>query len=271
VPGVEGRQVVEWARRAEDAGFSTLGTLDRVVYPNVDAFVALSAAAAVTERIRLTTDILLLPPRRNAAIIAKQAAGLHHLSGGRLVLGVAVGLREDDFQATGASMNDRGRTFDRMLGEMEQTWREGKVGPKVDPPPAVLIGGSVDAAFQRAARYGAGWTMGGGTPDALAEGKQKTEAAWKEAGRDGGPRIMALAYYGLGEDGEELAKEDLLHYYEWLGDEIANQIAGSAATDPETVKGYQQAFEQAGCDELIWFPTGTDPEQVDLLAEAALK
>ena len=57
VPGVEGHQVIEWARRAESAGFSTLGTIDRIVYPNYEPLVTLGAAAAVTERIRLTTAI----------------------------------------------------------------------------------------------------------------------------------------------------------------------------------------------------------------------
>ena len=271
IPGIERDQLLEWARRADDAGFSTLGTLDRLVYPNYEPLVALGAAAAVTDRIRLTTDILLLPWRENAALVAKQAATLHHLSGGRLVLGLAVGLREDDYQASGSDFGDRGKRFGQMLERMESVWQGGEIGPPLETPPAILIGGQSDAAFERAARYGAGWTMGGGTPDMIAQGKQKMEAAWKEAGRDGEPRITALAYYALGDDAEKAARKDLEHYYAWLGEEMAQQIAGSAATDAETVKGYTQAFEQAGCDELIWFPTDPDPEQVDLLAEAALK
>jgi alkanesulfonate monooxygenase SsuD/methylene tetrahydromethanopterin reductase-like flavin-dependent oxidoreductase (luciferase family) len=121
------------------------------------------------------------------------------------------------------------------------------------------------------ARYGAGWILGGGTPDQLAEGKEKTEAAWEEAGRDGKPRIAALVYFALGEDAEEAAREDLMHYYEPLGEETARMIADSAATDEDTVRQYAQAFEEAGCDELFMFPCSSDPEQVNLLAEAALK
>lgn len=272
IPGVEGQQLTEWARRSDGAGFSTLGTLDRLVYPNYEPLVALAAAAAVTERIRLTTAVLLLPWRENAAVVAKQAATIHHMSGGRLVLSLAVGRREDDYEASSSDFHDRGAHFEQMLERMESIWQgEGGIGPPLDTPPAVLIGGSVDAAFKRAARYGAGWIMGGGTPDMLAEGKQKMEAAWREAGRDGEPRVAALAYFALGENAEEAAEKDLKHYYAWLGDELAQMIADSAATDADTVKSYQQAFEQAGCDELIWFPTDPDPEQVDLLAEVALK
>jgi alkanesulfonate monooxygenase SsuD/methylene tetrahydromethanopterin reductase-like flavin-dependent oxidoreductase (luciferase family) len=272
IPGVDRERLLDWARRSDEAGFSTLGTLDRLVYPNYEPLIAMAAAAAVTERIRLTTAVLLLPWRENAAFIAKQAATLHHLSGGRLVLGLAVGRREDDYEASHSDFDDRGDRFERMLEEMETIWQDEEgIGPPLDTPPAILVGGSIDAAFKRAARYGAGWIMGGGTPEMLADGKQKTEAAWKEAGRDGEPRTAALAYYALGENAKETAEKDLKHYYSWLGDELAQAIADSAATDEETVKGYQQAFEQAGCDELIWFPTDPDPEQVDLLAEAALK
>ena len=269
VPGLEGKQLTDWARSADEAGFSTLGTIDRIAYPNYEPLVALSAAAAVTDRIRLTTAIAIIPYRETAALFAKQAATLHHLSGGRMVAGVAIGGREDDYAAAGSDFHDRGKRFEAMLEEIEKTWQGDTVGPPLDEPPALLVGGSVDAAYKRAARYGAGWIMGGGTPEMLAEGKEKTEAAWTEEGRDGKPRIAALAYFGLGDSGADDAGGYLKHYYEFLG-EFAEQIASSAATDEDTVKGYQQGFEEAGCDELIWFPTATDPGQVELLAKAAL-
>src|SRR5215210_8821373 len=91
VRGVDRRGIVDWARRADEAGFASLGTLDRLVYPNFESIVALSAAAAVTERIRLVTDILIAPLRSNTALLAKQAATIDHLSGGRLVLGLSPG------------------------------------------------------------------------------------------------------------------------------------------------------------------------------------
>ena len=81
---------------------------------------ALAAAAAVTERIRLTTDILLAPLRGNGAVLAKQAATIDALSGGRLTLGVGVGARPDDFEAAGVPYNRRGRLMDELLEEMKQ-------------------------------------------------------------------------------------------------------------------------------------------------------
>jgi alkanesulfonate monooxygenase SsuD/methylene tetrahydromethanopterin reductase-like flavin-dependent oxidoreductase (luciferase family) len=125
----------------------------------------------------------------------------------------------------------------------------------------------VDATFARAARYGDGWSLGGGTPDAFAGGMEKMRAAWSAAGRDGEPRGMSLAYYALGDGAKAAAEGYLGDYYGFLGD-YAAQIADSAATDADTVRGYVQGFEAAGCDELILFPSDPDPGQVDLLADA---
>lgn len=133
----------------------------------------------------------------------------------------------------------------------------------------MLIGGSADVAFERAAEHADGWIMGGGTPDQLREGAEKTRAAWQAAGRDGEPRIVALAYFALGEGAAEAADGYLRHYYEWLG-EYAAMVADSAATDVETVKQYVAGFADAGCDELVLFPSSPDPGQVDLLADAVL-
>lgn len=68
---------------------------------------------------------------------------------------------------------------------------------------------------------------------------------------------------------EDDAKAYLTDYYAWLGEDVANFIAGSAAKDAETVKQYTAAFEGAGCQELLLFPSSSDPAQVDLLADAA--
>ena len=152
--GVGRAGIVDWAQRAEGVGFASLGTLDRLVYANYESLIALAAAAAVTERIELVTDILIAPLRSNTALLAKQAATIDSLSGGRLTLGLAPGGRRDDFEASGVDLSARGRLFDRQLDEITAVWRgERGIGPAPRPGgrPGLLIGGRADAAYQRAA------------------------------------------------------------------------------------------------------------------------
>jgi alkanesulfonate monooxygenase SsuD/methylene tetrahydromethanopterin reductase-like flavin-dependent oxidoreductase (luciferase family) len=276
VPGATRSDLIDWARDAEDAGFSTLGTIDRIVYPNYEPLIALSAAAAVTERIRLATDVMLGPLRVNAAMVAKQILSLDALAGGgRAVLGIGLGAREDDFEISGVDTSTRGAWLDRALEKIRAIWNgdgdlESKVGPRpTGDGPTLLVGGYVDASIRRAAKFGDGWTQGGSGPDAFLEDKKKLDQAWSEAGREGSPRTMALAYFSLGPNAEENAQSSLGSYYAWLGDEAAEGIVGGAAKDADTVKGYISNFEQYGCDELIFFPSSSNPDQVGLLAEAA--
>ena len=271
VRGVQRHGIVDWAKRAEAAGFTSLGTLDRIAYDNYESIVALAAAAAVTERIRLVTDILILPLRTNTALFAKQSATIDALSGGRLVLGLAVGGRKDDYELSRTDFGGRGAAFERQLAELTELWAGDTVGPAPanGTRPALLIGGQSDKAFQRAAKYGDGWTMGGGGPEAFTAALGKLNAAWSEAGREGEPRTSALFYYALGPDAEQLAVRNLGDYYAFLGD-YAQQVVRSAAKDAATLKDYVAAFEQAGTDEVICFPASDDPAQVELLAEAVL-
>jgi alkanesulfonate monooxygenase SsuD/methylene tetrahydromethanopterin reductase-like flavin-dependent oxidoreductase (luciferase family) len=266
VPGTTGQELVEWARRGEQRGFSSLGTIDRITYGSYESLIALSGAAAVTERIGLVTAVLLAPLRDNGALLGKQALSLNALSGGRLTLGLGLGGRDDDFAAIGADMASRGADMEDILQRLAEVWADDKIGPDVGPP-TVIVGGGVQASYERAAKHGsAGWIAGGLPPDMFADALAKVKQAWAAAGREGEPRAMALAYFALG--GADPAPY-LSDYYAFLGEEMAGYIVGSAARDPETVQNYIGAFSEAGCDELIFFPTVNDPDQVGLLADAA--
>jgi len=275
IPDTEGKTLVGWAVQAEQAGFSTLGTVGRLVYPNYDELIALAAAAAVTERIRLTTSVLLAPLHANVALLAKQAASLDRLSGGRLVLGVGTGGRDDDFTASGLPTAGRGRRLAAQIEEMKRIWggeKRGMAGP-IGPSPAreggpeVIIGAISEAGFRRVAGLVDGWIMGGGTPQMFSQLGGAVDRAWQEAGRPGKPRKLTLAYFALGPSAREDAASAIKSYYAWLG-EFADQIAAGAAVSAEMVKGYVAAFEQCGCDELIFVPCSSRLDQVTLLAEA---
>ena len=275
VPGTEGGDMREWALRAEHDGFSTLGTIDRIVYGNHEPLTALAYAAAVTEHIGLCTSILIAPLRANTALLAKQAASVDVLSGGRLTLGLAVGGRDDDFDASGLEFRRRGATFDRQLDEMHRLWNgekvgfAGGVGPQPrDGRPEVVIGGASARSFERATRHG-GWIMGGGPPDVFKERVAEFRKAWTDAGRHDEPRVMALGYYGLGDGARDQVHRYITDYYGFLGG-YAEQMAAGVPADAQALKDVLAAFEQEGCDEYILFPTSSDPGQVDLLAEAVL-
>jgi alkanesulfonate monooxygenase SsuD/methylene tetrahydromethanopterin reductase-like flavin-dependent oxidoreductase (luciferase family) len=270
--GVTAQQLVEFGRAAEEADFPSLGALDRVVYHAYEPLTLFAAIAVVTKRIRLTSAVVLAP-LRSTPILAKQAAAVHNLSGGRLVLGMGLGARDDDYETSDIEMGPKGRRFTEQLEELEKLWagekrgHAGGVGPAPEGDgPTVIVGGGVDASFKRAARFGAGWIMGGGTPDQFNEAAPKVREYWSEQGREGEPRLMALAYYSLGQSSSQ-GVENIRHYYDWLG-EYGDQIAASVAADADTVKAYVSAFEEAGCDELLLFAGTGDRDQVTSLREA---
>jgi hypothetical protein len=96
---------------------------------------------------------------------------------------------------------------------------------------------------------------------------QRVREAWAASDREGEPRLVALAYYSIGE--EEESTKNLLDYYGYLGD-MATGIAGSTPRTPEAIRERVKAFEQTGIDELILDPTVGDLEQVDRLADIVL-
>ncbi len=275
IPGLDGKTLVDWAVLAEQAGFSTLGTVGRLVYPNYDDLIALAAAAAVTERIGLTTSVLLAPLHANTALLAKQAASLDRLSAGRLVLGLGIGGRDDDFTASGLPTAGRSRRLAEQIEELKRIWRgeeRGMAGPIGPSPvreggPELIIGAVSEAGFRRVAGLVDGWIMGGGTPQMFAQLGKAVDQAWQDAGRPGRPRKLALAYFALGPRAREDAASSIKAYYAWLGG-FADQIAAAAAVTAEMVRDYVAAFEQSGCDELIFGPCTSELDQVTLLAEA---
>src|SRR6185295_27663 len=123
---------------------------------------------------------------------------------------------DDDYEESGVELAGRGRRLDAMLEEIREVWSGGKVGPSIEGAPSLVVGGHADASFARAARFADGWIAAGSGPDQFSEGAGKAKAAWAEAGRDGGPRTMALAYFSLGDRAEQEAHAYLTNYYAWL-------------------------------------------------------
>src|SRR6266540_3567495 len=118
-PGAGRQLILEWARAADAGPFSSLGVIDRLVYRCWEPLASLAACAAVTERVRLVTMVVIGPLRRTS-LLAAQAASVDALSGGRLVLGLGLGARHDDYAAAGVETRGRGAALTRQLVDLRR-------------------------------------------------------------------------------------------------------------------------------------------------------
>jgi alkanesulfonate monooxygenase SsuD/methylene tetrahydromethanopterin reductase-like flavin-dependent oxidoreductase (luciferase family) len=234
----------------------------------------LAAVAGVTQRIRLITTVLLAP-LRNPALLAKQAASLDALSGGRLTLGLGIGSREDDYLAASVPFKKRGKLFDEELETLTKIWsgqplseKIGRIGPTPAQPggPEILIGGYSPAAIQRVGRWGNGFIAGGRDPKATQQFFQLAQESWKSAGRQGKPRLVGCFYYALGSEAIERAGKYLRNYYVMLGPMVETMINNLPLTI-DAIKERIQAYEEIGADEVIIWPCTPDLEQFDQLTE----
>jgi alkanesulfonate monooxygenase SsuD/methylene tetrahydromethanopterin reductase-like flavin-dependent oxidoreductase (luciferase family) len=264
LPGADGGLVVDWARRTDAGPYASVATIDRLCYGNLDALVSLAAAAAVTRRVRLVTSILIAPLRETATL-AKQVASLDALSGGRVTLGVAVGARRDDYEASETPYAGRGDRLTRQLETLRAHWEDAGVEPGVGPAPAqdggppILVGGLSGPAYARMAALGDGYIHAGGPPRAFARAVDQARAAWADAGRPGEPQVWGMAYYALGDDAEAAGRAYLLDYYAFTGP-FARKVADGLLVTPLALREFIQGYADAGCDHLLLFPAVPDLE-----------
>lgn len=257
--------IVEWARLAEEAGFTSLGVVDRVAYDALEPLASLAAAAAVTERARLVS-MVLIGPLHNTALLARQAATIDSISGGRLTLGVGVGARHEDYRAAGIDPRTRGEVLTDQLARLRDHWEDGRVGPvpAEHGGPDLLVGGTGGAAMLRMARLADGYVHGGGPPRSFASAVTRVRAAWEDAARPGQPQLWAQAYFALGDP----AKGDayVRDYYGFTGAFVERIVSGNL-TSPALIADFLRGYEEAGCDELVLLPALADLDEIGRLRE----
>ena len=200
-PGTNPDVLRRWALTAEGLGFDLLMVSDHVVVtpdvaeqypaPFYEPFTTLAWLAGITGRIRLGTTVLIVP-YRHPLLIARMAANLNDLSGGRLVLGVGVGWATQEFDALGVAFRDRGRLTDEHLTAIREAWR-GEQDYRSGQIP-VWIGGNSDAALRRAVRLGDAWHPLRFTPGWLAEAAGRLETV---AGQHQRPRPALMPRIAL--------------------------------------------------------------------------
>lgn len=280
VPGLDRDGLREWCRRVEAGPYASLAAGERITFPNPEITVTLSAAAALTERVRLVYGVLVLPLHR-AALVAKQAATLDVLSGGRVVLGVGAGGRDEDYRALGLEPEaKRLAHLEEQVAEIRRAWSgeppcEGALRPVEPAPlqpggPPVLAGSIFPRAIRRAARWADGvygFSFGPSLQE-IAVGFETAREAWREIGRPAPPRLATGFWFALGPGSREQMDAYLARYLNFLGPGVAGKLAPTVrATSAEALREAARRIEDLGADELILTPTTLDPDEVDRVAD----
>jgi probable F420-dependent oxidoreductase len=259
-----------FADRAEEAGYATLWTFQRLLVPEgsgmdpvyrsvLDPMVALGYAAAVTSRIRLGVAVVNLP-FISPAYLAKQATTVDVLSGGRLDLGLGIGWMPEEFTITGASTARRGARTEEFLAVLRTLWDDGVSSfdgefytipagrqdprPVQRPGPPVLLGGMSRPAMERAGRLADGWiTSSRADLSAIAGAVEVIRGAASAAGRD--PEAVRIICRGVVQAGTEAKGLDggrrlLSGSYEqiredaaWLGEQGVTELFYDLNWDPQ--------------------------------------
>jgi probable F420-dependent oxidoreductase len=277
-------RMLEVVRRAEARGLDSVWVTDHVIVPRdavliyrdhmLDPLAVLPWLAGVTERITLGTSVVILP-YRTPIPVAKLLASVDVLSGGRLIVGVAIGWLEAEFAALGVPFRERVSRSEEAIELMRALWTQEH--PEVEtrrhrlhglrasplplqkPRPPIWIGGGSDGALRRVARLGDGWHATGMTPEAFRQGMDTVERYWTEAKREGEP--VGSVRVGVFVDGVHRPAVDMA----FLRGRYA--IAGSVGAVTDVLR----RFQALGCAhvalEISYSVYPAILETIDILAE----
>lgn len=272
---------LDWCRAIDEGPWSGLAVPERVTYPSHSWIVELSAAAALTERVRLWTTIIVLPAHP-AVDVAKQLASVDQLSVGRLTVGIGVGGRQHDYLAIDAPFDHRWSRMDEQVATMKRIWAgeppfEGAdpVGPPPVQPggPPLIAGAMGPKALARAARWASGVddgsTVFGIDPAATEAAFTRIRDAWRAEGRTDEPHISASLWYALGDGSAERLHDYGHSYMRIFGLEVADMMAAMLSTStPDALRSAVSTLADLGCDELFLVPTTTDLTELDRTRDA---
>ncbi|MBM4260426.1 MAG: LLM class flavin-dependent oxidoreductase [Deltaproteobacteria bacterium] len=277
IADISAEVIIEWATRAERGPFSSIVVTDRVVSAALEPLAVLAVAAGATKRIGLMTSVVI-GPTRETTLLARQAATIDVLSNGRLCLGVGIGVRENDYLATGNDFHRRGRRSAEQYATLRRLWageklsaETGVIAPKSPRPggPELLIGGYVPAIAERIAKWGDGYMApGGGEPEAMAKLWQRLNQLWQQEKRSGKPRWVGASYFALGPKASEQAGAYIQANYGYNPQLAATRLS----TLPTTRAALEESIKRQadmGVDEFVLRPCAEDLQQMDLLAEVA--
>ena len=274
------------SRQAEELGAGALWACDHVFWhgPCLECMVALTVAASATEQVVVGSCVVQLPLRQ-APVVAKQAASLQLLSGGRLILGVGVGSHPGEYAESGIDYHRRGRLLDAGILELRRSWASGQGveagdidadGPTryrqlpAPPPVPVWAGGSSEAALRRAATLADGWMPLFLTPKAYGEAVERLAKEVDRAGRGPDEVTPSIVLFVSIDDDPVLARR---RGTGWMGSLYGipakaferHLVSGTASEVADTVAVYRRA----GARHVVVYVTADRPiEQFERLTAA---
>jgi alkanesulfonate monooxygenase SsuD/methylene tetrahydromethanopterin reductase-like flavin-dependent oxidoreductase (luciferase family) len=238
----------------------------------------LAAAAALTRRVRVFATVFVLP-MHGPVWLAKQVATLDVLCGGRFVLGVGAGAREEDYRSVGAEFAGRQAKMAKAVATLRRIWRGEPAFPGAHPVgprplqtggPPILVGALAPRAIARAASWAdglAGFSLGPDTSE-IERGFRAARDAWRAAGRSAPPRLVTSFWYALGPCAREQLDAYVERYLRIFGTaSVAGAQHAAAAASPEAVREALSRIREAGGDEVILVPTGAGLDQLDRLRD----
>ena len=286
LPGLKPTTIADFARKAEALGFTSLWTIDRVAYDNLEPLTTLAAAASVTSKVRLGTSVMLLP-LRDPVMTAKIIASLDVLSGGRVTLGVGIGSRPDDFAATRVPFNERGARVGEAIELLKKLWtgksvtHKGRfyqvenlaIGPATiqEPHPPVWMGGFAPKALERVGRLADGFLAGPVGPERVKRALSTVRDSARKAGRDPAKlATAALVYLCVDSDKERAVQTTTAIMTRYYGKVIFDIETALAVGPPEHCAKRLREYFEAGVNHVIVVPVTTDLGMLDLFAQKVM-
>lgn len=281
-PGINRKTILDWCRAIDQGPFHSLSCGERITGYTYEMRVILSAAAAVTERVRIVPSLYVLP-MTDAVRAAKEIATLDVLSEGRVTVCVGVGGREDDYKAVGANFKNRFQRMDNQIVTMKKIWAgepayEGgeEIGPRPYQAggPPILVGAMGPKSINRISKWADGiygFAMNG--EQSLSQYFfDAADQAWKDSGRETEPYKMGGFWYSMADNGEQQLKDYVFDYLKIMGEDQARTTANSMTRfTPEAIMDALDATEAAGAEEVFLVPATADIKEVDRIASLLAK
>jgi alkanesulfonate monooxygenase SsuD/methylene tetrahydromethanopterin reductase-like flavin-dependent oxidoreductase (luciferase family) len=280
--GYDRRSTLDWCRGVEAGPFHSISCGERITSYAQEMRVLISAAAALTSRVRIVPSLYVLP-MHDPVWAAKELATLDVLSDGRVTAVVGIGGRPDDYRAVGASFERRYARLDAGVARMRAIWAGEPPFPGADPVgpeplqaggPPILAGSMGPKSTARAVRWADG-VYGfsvNADPGVFASAHRTVSESWQAAGRSGRPYQATGFWYSLADDGEAKLRAYAFEYLKIAGEPAARAVAKSmTAFTPDAMNRAIDAIEAQGYDECFLVAATAERSELERAAELIAK